>query len=267
MVGGRDAAVIVHVELFKAVKISFNLYFPRGENGSWIQNGRFCLFCQWDVHNYLCQGAVAPQGSPGAACVTVGPHPAHPTAVRLGRAWIPTAVSQGLPPLRAALSLLGSWNCTVEVGNKKHSQVFHSDGLSSILTPKAVGTKTGLLPGEHLEGLEAESTSSTWTWGWYKSCFFIKQKHIPHRWVNCDRNRWVHGRVTEANSPSFIFKSSTWTVNILMLVCPCVIWDHDESRGDVPATVSEMLKMEPAAIHHIDHSCNMCYGSISPGIV
>lgn len=72
MVGGRGAAVIVHVELFKPVKMSFNLYFPRGENGSWIQNGEFCLFCQSDVQNYLCQGAVASQGSAGAARDMVG---------------------------------------------------------------------------------------------------------------------------------------------------------------------------------------------------
>lgn len=52
MVGGRGAAVIVHVELFKTVTRSFNLCFPRGENGSWIQNAKFCLFCQRDVQNY-----------------------------------------------------------------------------------------------------------------------------------------------------------------------------------------------------------------------
>lgn len=236
MVGGRDTAVIVHVELFKTVKISFNLYFPRGENGSWIQNWRFCLFCQWDVQKYQCQGAVASQGCPGAACVPLGLEPAHPSAAgsRLGRAPIPAALGR-VPRAASSRSSrfpVGELKLHGWGGNKKHSQVFHSDGLSSILTPKSVWTKMGLLPREHLEGLEAESTSSTWTWGWYKSCFFKTQKHIPHRWVNCDRNRWVHSKVTEANSPGFIFKSSTWTVNILMLVCPYVIWDHDKVRGE-----------------------------------
>lgn len=220
MVGGRDAAVIVHVELFKTVQISFNLYFPRRENGSWIQNGRFYLLCQWDVQKYQCQGAVASQGSPGAACVSgAAPGTCQSCWLQVGRS--PNSkftVFQGLN--------LRGWG-----GSKKHSQDFHGHGLSSVLAPKSVWTKVGLLPREHLEGLE-ESTSSAWSWGWYKSCFFKKQKHIPHRWVNCDRNRWVHGEVTEANSPGFIFESSTWTVNILMLVCPYVIWDHDKVRGD-----------------------------------
>lgn len=188
----------------------------------------------------------------------------------LASAWAEPEFQRAPRVPRAASSWSSSfsvWELHAWGGNKKHSQVFHSDGLSSILTPKAVWTKTGLLPGEHLEGLEMESTSSTWTWGATKAAFLKTQKHIPHRWVNCDRNRGVHGKVTEANSPGFIFKSSTWTVNILMLVCPYVIWDHDWVRGDFPATVSEMFKMEPAAIHHIDHSCNTCYGSISPGIV
>lgn len=235
MVGGRDAAVIVHVELFKTVQISFNLYFPRRENGSWIQNGRFYLFCQWDVQKYpmprssgfprlsrscLCHGGAAP-GTSQSCWLQVGksPNSKHVHCV-------PGAASSGSSCVPVGELNLRGWG-----GNKKHSQVCHGHGLSSILAPKSVWTKMGLLPREHLEGLE-ESTSSTWSWGWYKSCFFKKQKHIPHRWVNCDRNRWVHGKVTEANSPGFIFKSSTWTVNILMLVCPYVIWDHDKVRGD-----------------------------------
>lgn len=143
MIGGRDAAVIVHVELFKTVKISFNLYFPRGENGSWIQNGRFCLFCQWDVQKYLCQGAVASQGSAGAACVMVGLHPAHPSALgfRLGRAWIPTCstVFQGLPPLGAAVSLFGS--CMVEVGIRNTHKFFIVMDWAAFYHPSQFGPR------------------------------------------------------------------------------------------------------------------------------
>lgn len=180
MIGGRDAAVIVHVELFKTVKISFNLYFPRGENGSWIQNGRFCLFCQWNIQKYLWQGAEASQGSAGAAGGMVGLHPAHPSALgfSLGRSWIPACPTcpKGCLLLE---QLFPAWELQAWGGSKKHSQVFHSDGLSSILTPKAVWTKTGLLPGEHLEGLEMESTSSTWTWGGTKAAF-LKHKSTFH---------------------------------------------------------------------------------------
>lgn len=66
--------------------------------------------------------------------------------------------SKGCLLLEQLFTCLGVHGCG---GNKKHSRVFHSDGLSSILTPKSVWTRVVLLPGEHLEGLEAESTSST----------------------------------------------------------------------------------------------------------
>lgn len=175
MIGGRDAAVIVHVELFKTVQISFNLYFPRGENGSWIQNGRFCLFCQWDIQKSLWQGAEASQGPAGAACVMVGLHPAHPSAwagpefQRAPR--VPRAA-----PLGAALPLFGS--CMLEVGITNTPRFSTVMGWAAFDT-KAVWTKTGLLPGEHLEGLEMGSTSSTWTWGGTKAAF-LKHKSTFH---------------------------------------------------------------------------------------
>lgn len=100
----------------------------------------------------------------------------------LASAWAEPEFQRAPHVPRAASSWSSSfpvWELHAWGGNKKHSQVFHSDGLSSILTPKAVWTKTGLLPGEHLEGLEMESTSSTWTWGATKAAF-LKHKSTFH---------------------------------------------------------------------------------------
>lgn len=104
-----------------------------------------------------------------------------------GCTWhIPQLLASGWeePEFQCVPRAASSWSSCFPVwelhgwgGNKKHSRVFHSDGLSSILPPKSVWTKMGLLPGEHLEGLEAESTSSTWTWGGTKAAFL---KHKAH---------------------------------------------------------------------------------------
>lgn len=138
-------------------------------------------------------------------------------------------------------------------GHGQHYRIGHRHELSSVFNTKVTLDQDEIVP-HRTPGSEVGSASSTWTWVSHKSCFFNPSKHIPHRWANCGKSRWVGGKWLEANSAGFMSKSSEWTVNILMLVCPHVIWDHEEARGDFPMTTDPSERLKPAAVHHIDHS-------------